>query len=83
MGNFSQNLKAEKMFLSRINTLKKALKNDKDIEKDLKDLFKYKVPSQKSFKELNNLTSAYFIKQNANKNNGKINLKEIKKLICG
>jgi len=79
LGNYSQNLKAEKMFISRIETLKKALKNNKDIEKDLKDLFKYKVPSQKAFKELNNLTSAYFIKQNANKNNGKIDLKETKK----
>jgi len=79
LGNYSQNLKAEKMFISRIETLKKALKNNKDIEKDLKDLFKYKVPSQKSLKELNNLTSAYFIKKNATKNNGKINLKETKK----
>jgi hypothetical protein len=77
--NYSQNTKAEKMFISRIETLKKALKNDKDISKDLKDLFKYKVPSQKALQELNNLTSAYFIKQNASKNKGKIDLKEIKK----
>ena len=79
MGNYSQNTQAEKIFIDRLNTLNKAFKNGKDIKDDLKDIFKYKIPTQKSLKALQNTTSYYFIKQNATKNNGKINLKEIQK----
>ena len=79
LGNYSQNTQAEKIFMERLNTLNKAFKNGKDIKNDLKDVFKYKIPTQKSLKALQNTTSYYFIKQNAAKNNGKIDLKGVQK----
>ena len=79
LGNYSQSPQIEKNFIDRLNTLNKAIKKGKDIKTDLKDIFKYKIPTQKSLKALQNTTSYYFIKQNADKNNGKINLKEIQK----
>jgi len=79
LGNFSQNQQAEKIFMKRLNTLNKAFQSGKDIRNDLKDIMKYKIPTQKSLKALQNTISYYFIKQNAEKNNGKIDLKEIKK----
>jgi hypothetical protein len=77
--DYSKNTQAEKIFMDRLNTLNKAMQSGKDIKSDLKDVFKYKVPSQKALKALQNTTSYYFIKQNAEKNRGKINLKEINK----
>ena len=77
--NYSQKTQVEKIFMERLNTLNKAFQSGKDIKNDLKDIFKYKIPSQKALKALQNTTSYYFIKQNATKNNGKIDLKEIQK----
>jgi len=77
--NYSQNNQSEKIYLDRLNTLNKAIEKGKDIKSDLKDIFKYRIPSQNTLKALQNTTSYYFIKQNAIKNNGKISLKEIKK----
>ncbi len=77
--NYSQNSQAEKIFMDRLNTLNKALQNGKNIKNDLKDIFKYRIPTQNTLKALQNTTSYYFIKQNAEKNGGKINLREIRK----
>ena len=79
LGKYSQNTQAEKIFIERLNILNKAFKNGKDIKNDLKDIFKYKIPTQKALKALQNTISYYFIKQNAQKNNRKIDLKEIQK----
>ena len=79
LGNYSQNTQAEKIFMERLGTLNKAAKNGKNIKNDLKDVFKYKIPTQKSMQALQKTTSYYFIKQNAAKNNGKIDLKGVQK----
>ncbi len=77
--NYSQNSQAEKIFMQRLDTLNKSFNQNKDIRNDLKDMFQYKIPTQKALKSLQNTTAYYFIKSNAEKNGGKVDLRQVKK----
>lgn len=77
--NLEQQKQAEQKFSQMVKEARKELKQGKDIKEKLSDLQQYRIPSQKAQKEYSDLLADYNILKSAKANNGKLDLKQIKK----
>ena len=77
--NLEQQKQAEQKFSQMVKEARKELKQNKDIKEKLSDLQQYRIPSQKAQKEYSDLLADYHIIKSAKTNNGKLDLKQIKK----
>jgi len=76
--NYSYDKKGIERFNSRIKTIKEKFAEGKDISNELKELQKFRAPSRKAYKSLQNLQADHIIKQSAVRNRGFVDKKFIK-----
>ncbi len=71
----------EEKFKGLVKTTRKDLVNGKDIKDDLKQMYKLKIPTQKSMHELHKLTADHVLKNNSK--SGKLDMVGVKKEVDG